>query len=96
MCIRDRYFDFVGEMVQAMHLADSALIVVGAMSGVAVGTEKAWDMCEKKGMPRMIFVNQMDREHADYQKVFHELKEKYGTHVAPIACPCLLYTSRCV
>lgn len=83
------YFDFVGEMVQAMHLADSALIVVGAMSGVAVGTEKAWDMCEKKGMPRMIFVNQMDREHADYQKVFHELKEKYGTHVAPIACPIL-------
>ena len=83
------YFDFVGEMVQAMHLADSALIVVGAMSGVAVGTEKAWEMCEKKGMPRMIFVNQMDREHADYQKVFHELKEKYGTHVAPIACPIL-------
>ncbi len=83
------YFDFVGEMVQAMHLADSALIVVGAMSGIAVGTEKAWDMCEKKGMPRMIFVNQMDREHADYQKVFHELKEKYGTHVAPIACPIL-------
>ncbi|MBE5781030.1 MAG: elongation factor G [Clostridiales bacterium] len=83
------YFDFVGEQVQAMKLADSALIVVGAMSGIAVGTEKAWDMCNKYGMPRMIFVNQMDREHADYEKVFHELKAKYGTHVAPIACPVL-------
>ena len=53
------YFDFAGEMVQAMRLADAALIVVGAVSGVAVGTEKAWEMCSKDHKPRMIFVNQI-------------------------------------
>lgn len=81
------YFDFVGEMIEALRVADGAVIVVGAVSGMAVGTEKAWDYCEKYGTPRMIFVNQMDREHANYMKVIDQLKEKYGTAIVPFHIP---------
>lgn len=81
------YFDFAGEMVQAMRLADAALIVVGAVSGVAVGTEKAWEMCSKDHKPRMIFVNQMDRENADFSKTLDELRNKFGNVIAPIQIP---------
>ena len=87
------YFDFVGEMVEALRLADSAIIVVGAMSGLPVGAEKAWDMCEKENKPRMIFINGMDREHADYAKTLELLKGKFGTHIAPISIPILEGTS---
>ena len=55
------YFDFEGEQVQALHMADAGLVVVGAMSGVAVGTEKALDRCAAMGKPAMIYINQMDR-----------------------------------
>jgi len=81
------YFDFIGEMIEALRVADGAIIVVGAVSGVTVGTEKAWDYCEKHKIPRMIFVNQMDRENANYMKVLDQLKEKYGTSIAPFHIP---------
>ena len=81
------YFDFVGEMIEALRVVDGAVIVVGAVSGMAVGTEKAWDYCEKYGIPRLIFVNQMDREHVDYMKVIDQLKEKYGTAIVPFHMP---------
>lgn len=81
------YFDFYGEVESAMALADSALIVVGAVSGPVVGTEKAMDMCKRYKKPRMIVVNQMDRENANFSKVLGELKEKFGTSIAPIQLP---------
>lgn len=81
------YFDFIGEMYGALTAADGAIIVIGAVSGVAVGTEKAWDYCKEKEIPRMFFVNQMDRENADYFKVLDELKDKYGTAIAPLQVP---------
>ncbi|HZK34490.1 MAG TPA: elongation factor G [Bacillota bacterium] len=81
------YFDFVGELVGGLRVADSACIVVGAVSGVAVGTEKAWDYCNEYDIPRLIFVNQMDRENANFTKVLDKLKELYGGLVAPFQVP---------
>ena len=81
------FFDFYGEVTAAMAMADSALIVVGAVSGPVVGTEKAMDMCKKSGKARMIVVNQMDRENANFDKVMNELNEKFGPSVVPIQLP---------
>jgi elongation factor G len=81
------YFDFVGEMAATLRVVDSALIVVGAVSGVIVGTEKAWDYCKEYGIPKIIFVNQMDRENANFSKVIDQLKALYGTAIAPFQIP---------
>ena len=81
------YFDFIGEMVGSLRVVDSACIVVGAVSGVIVGTEKAWDYCREHNIPKLIFVNQMDRENANFMKVIHQLKELYGTAIAPFQVP---------
>ena len=69
------YFDFQGEMTQGMRAVDIATIVVCAVSGVQVGTEKAWDYCEKIKLPRAFFINKMDRENADFDKVLDQMKE---------------------
>lgn len=81
------YFDFVGEMLGALRVVDSAILVVGAVSGLMVGTEKAWDYCESHVIPRMVFINQMDRENANFSKVLDQLKDKYGTSIAPFQIP---------
>lgn len=54
------YFDFVGETEEALSVADAAIIVVSAKSGVEAGTEKAWALCEKYHVPRAIFVTNME------------------------------------
>lgn len=81
------YFDFQGEMVQGMRAVDIATIVVCAVSGVQVGTEKAWDYCNKIKLPRALFINKMDRENADFDKVLESLKSKFGTSIVPIQYP---------
>ena len=81
------YFDFVGEQLQALRLADSALIVIGAVSGLTVGAEKAYELCEECAKPRAFFINQIDREHADFEKIYMQLHEKYGTSVMPVMIP---------
>ncbi len=81
------FFDFYGEVAVAMLLADSALIVVGAVSGPVVGTERAMDMCRKAGKPRMMVINQMDRENANFTKVMGEINAKFGPSVVPIQLP---------
>ena len=81
------YFDFVGEAKQALSVADLALIVVSAKSGVEVGTEKAWRYAEEAGIPKMFFINGMDDENADFDRVVEELKEKFGTSIAPLQVP---------
>lgn len=63
---------------------DIATIVVCAASGIQVGTEKAWDYCEKIKLPRAFFVNKMDRENANFDKVLDQMKEMFGTSVVPI------------
>ena len=81
------YFDLKGEMVQGMRAVDIATIVVCAVSGVQVGTEKAWDYCEKIKLPRAFFINKMDRENADYNKTIEDMKEKFGGSIVPIEYP---------
>ena len=81
------FFDFEGEMASALHVADGAVIVVGSDGQVAVGTEKAIDYCIKHKKPCMIFVNQIDKENADYYKTFASLEEKYPNKLAPIQVP---------
>lgn len=80
-------FDFYGEVAEAMALADAALIVVGAVSGVTVGAEKSVAMCKKTSKPSMMVVNQMDRENANFDKVVAALNEKFGPSVVPIQLP---------
>lgn len=81
------YFDFVGEAKEALAVADAALIVVSAKSGIEVGTEKAWELAEEMGVPKLILINGMDDENADYHRVVSELEEKFGKSIAPVHLP---------
>ncbi len=81
------YFDFIGEMMGPLSVADAVLIVMGATSGVNVGTEKAFYYTGKHHVPRMVVVNAMDKENANYDKCVAELTEKYGSVIAPIILP---------
>ena len=81
------YFDFVGEVEEAVAAADAAIIVVSGKAGVQVGTQKAWEMCEKYNLPRMFFVTEMDLDHVSYRKVVEDLTELYGKKIAPIHMP---------
>jgi len=81
------YFDFIGDATSGYYLADSAIIVVGGLTGLTVGAEKAWDASTKAGISKAFFVNQMDKEHADFDKVVDSLKEKYGTKITVLQLP---------
>ncbi len=78
------YFDFEGEVQQALAAADLALIVVSAKSGVEVGAIKAWEFAEKAGIPKMIFVNSMDDENADLDRTIENLRDRFGKSIAPL------------
>src|SRR3972149_4444644 len=78
------YLDFVGEIRAAMRVSEGAVICVDATSGVQVGTEMVWNYCEENKLPRLIFVNKMDRENADFTKVVGELKAKLGARSVPL------------
>ena len=81
------YFDFAGEMVGPLTVAEGAIITVGAVSGLSVGAEKAWAACDKTHTSRMIVINQMDRENANFEKALKTITDKYGSHIAPIEVP---------
>jgi len=81
------YFDFVGEVEEAVSAADAAVIVVSGKSGMEVGTEKAWELCEKYKLPRMVFVTEMDVDNASYRQVVEDMTEKYGKKMAPFHLP---------
>lgn len=77
------YFDFVGEVEEAVSAADAAVIVVSGKAGVQVGTEKAWELCDKYNLPRMIYVTEMDVDDASFRQVVEDLTAKYGKKIAP-------------
>ncbi|MCD8096930.1 MAG: elongation factor G [Lachnospiraceae bacterium] len=81
------YFDFVGEVEEAVAVADAAVIVVSGKAGVEVGTEKAWEYCEKYKLPRMFFVSDMDVDNASFRAVVERLTELYGKKIAPFYQP---------
>ena len=77
------YFDFVGEVEEAVSAADAAVIVVSGKAGVQVGTEKAWELCDKYNLPRMIYVTEMDVDDASFRQVVEDLTTRYGKKIAP-------------
>lgn len=81
------YFDFEYESIQGMRAVDIATIVVCSVSGVQVGTEKAFDYCNKIKLPRAFFINKLDRENSNFDKTLNELKERFGISVVPIQYP---------
>ena len=81
------YFDFVGEVEEAVGAAEAAIIVVSGKDGVQVGTQKAWELCEKYNLPRMFFVTEMDIDDVSYRQVVEQLTELYGKKIAPLHMP---------
>jgi elongation factor G len=81
------YFDFVGEVEEAVAVADAAIIVVSGKAGIEVGTRKAWEICEKYKLPRMVFVTDMDIDDASYRQVVEDLQNLYGKRIAPFHLP---------
>ncbi len=81
------YFDFVGEVEEAVSVADAAVIVVSGKNGVEVGTVKAWELCEKYNIPRMMFVTDMDLDNASFRQALEDMTEKFGKKIAPFHLP---------
>ena len=77
------YFDFVGEVEEAVSAADAAVIVVSGKAGVEVGTEKAWELWDKYKLPRMVYVTEMDVDDASFRQVVQDLTDRYGKVIAP-------------
>ncbi len=81
------YMDFTGEALQAISAADAAIIVVSGKSGVEAGTERAWELCEKYKLPRMVYVTGMDADNASFKNVVETMTEMYGKKIAPFHFP---------
>ena len=81
------YSDFVGEVKAAIRVSEGAIIVICAASGVEVGTEQVWEYCKEANLPRLIFVNKMDRENADFFRMVSEIQAKFGPRCLPIQLP---------
>ncbi len=81
------YADFQGEVHAAMRVVDGAVILVDASAGVEVGTEQAWKLANQYKLPRLIFVNKMNRENADFPRTLESLRTTFGKQIAPIHFP---------
>ena len=81
------YLDFAGDALAGIYAADAALIVLSATSGVEVGTEQVFEYATERGLPRMFFVSLMDKEHADFDRVFNDISEHLTPKVIPIEIP---------
>jgi elongation factor G len=81
------FFDFIGEVQGALRVADSAIVAVCAVSGVEVGTEKVWSYADAYNLPRLVFVNKIDRENANFDAVLEQLRQFFGVKVFPLQFP---------
>lgn len=81
------YFDFVGEVEEAISAAGAAIIVVNGKSGMEVGAEKAWELCEKYKLPRFVYVTNMDVDNASFRQIVEDMTAKYGKKMAPFHLP---------
>ncbi len=81
------FFDFVGEVEEAVGVADAAIIVISGKGGVQVGTEKAWNYCEERNIPRMFYVTGMDNDDVSYRAIVENLQELFGKRIAPVHMP---------
>jgi elongation factor G len=81
------YAVFVGEAMAALRVADAALIVVDAMHGVEVQTEKDWALAAERDLPRVFVINRLDRERASFERALASIEQTFGRTVVPIAFP---------
>lgn len=81
------YADFVGEVREGIRVADAALLPVSAVDGVQVQTEMAWQLADDRQLAKLVFINKLDRENADFQRVAEDLRQRYGTTVVPVQIP---------
>jgi elongation factor G len=81
------YLDFFGEVVCGLSVADAAVVVLSGVSGVEVGTEKCWNACDHYHLPRILFVSGMDKEHANFERVFSDIREHLTPKVLPVEIP---------
>lgn len=81
------FFDFSGEVEEAISAAGAAIIVVNGKAGLEVGTQKAWDLCEKYKLPRMIYVSNMDVDNASFRQVVEDMTQMFGKKMAPFHLP---------
>ena len=81
------YDDFLGEVVSAIRVVEGAAVVVSAPTGVDVGTERAWKMCDAAQIPRMFVVNKMDRENANFAKNVADIQASFGRKCIPFQVP---------
>ncbi len=81
------YADFVSEVVGAVFVADAALVVVDAVNGVEVQTERYWRMVDGRGLPRLIVINKMDKDHASFDRALASVKARFGNNVVTLALP---------
>lgn len=81
------YFDFIGDVAGALRVADSCIVCVSAVAGVEVGTEKVWSYADQHNLPRLVFVNKMDRENADFDRTLLQLQKFFGLKVVPVQVP---------
>jgi len=87
------YSDFVGEVKSALRVSEGAVIVICAASGIEVGTEQVWQHCEEASLPRLIFINKMDRENADFFKVVDSAQSRFGNKCVPLQIPIGAHTT---
>jgi len=80
------YPDFLGECYAALHVADAALFVIDALGGIQVQTDKLWKVADQYGLPRLVFVNRLDRENAQFGRVLEQLQGRFGG-VVPLTLP---------
>ncbi len=83
------YFDFSGEIMQTLRVADLGLILCTAKNGVGVGTEKSWRYLSERKLPRALYVSKLDEENADFYKAYEALREHFGPSVCPLVVPVL-------
>jgi elongation factor G len=81
------YANFLAEARAALRVADAALVVVDAVAGVEVQTEKVWDCAAEAGLPRILVVNRMDRDRASFSRTLQSLENAFGRAVVPVAIP---------
>src|SRR4051794_25856030 len=78
---------FIADAFGALRAAESAIFVVNAVMGVEVGTERLWERAEELGLSRLVFVNMLDRERADFFRTLQQLQETFGSHVVATEIP---------
>ncbi len=81
------YIDFIAEVRAGLRVSDGAVLVVEAASGVEVGTERSWQFCNEAGLPRLILINKMDRENANFQGTLQKIKAKFGNRCVALQLP---------